>query len=514
MAGSFVEARLKNICLVREDRQILRNIDWTIRPGERWLLAGGNGAGKTQLLKLIAGAVWPTPTGKEVREYFWRNEHWPSPLEVQHEIAYVGPERQDKYERYGWNFTAARIIGTGLYRTDIPLDKLNDEDQRTIARLLKRLSIEHLADREFLTLSYGERRLTLLARALATRPKLLLLDELLNGLDVTNHAAAMKWLESTGRSPLPWVLATHRFEDLPSIATHALVLQKGRVIYSGKFADAPLDKWLERPVMRKPAGSHAVSGKSRRSSAIDSDGARRADPSTTQRPRIVRLTNAAVFLDERQVLEGITLTLNAGDCWVVHGPNGSGKSTLLRAIYGDYGIADVGQIERKGVEPGVPIQLFKQKVGFVAPHLQADHPQELSVAEVVQSGRHASIGLNDRPTATDQSAARSALEFFGLAKFETRTLRELSYGQLRRVLFARAWVNHPELLLLDEPFAGIDAPTRRFLLEHVDQLLASGTTVMIATHHREEWPHRATHELELRNGRAVYCGVVRSQGIA
>jgi molybdate transport system ATP-binding protein len=106
------------------------------------------------------------------------------------------------------------------------------------------------------------------------------------------------------------------------------------------------------------------------------------------------------------------------------------------------------------------------------------------------------------------------LEFFGLAKLETRTLRELSYGQLRRVLFARAWVNHPELLLLDEPFAGIDAPTRRFLLEHVDQLLASGTTVMIATHHREEWPHRATHELELRNGRAVYCGVVRSQGIA
>lgn len=519
MAGSFVEARLKNIRLAREGRPILRDIEWTIRPGERWLLAGGNGAGKTQLLKLIAGAVWPTPTGQEQRHYFWRNEFWPSPLEVQHEIAYVGPERQDKYERYGWNFTVARVIGTGLYRTDIPLDELTAADQQTIARLLKRLSIGHLAEREFLTLSYGERRLTLLARALASRPKLLLLDELLNGLDATHHAAAMKWLESTDRSRLPWVLATHRFEDLPSIATHALVLQKGRILYSGEIGAAPLDRWLEKPQAGRRAHGRLNAGRRRarstreHSNKSSRDRAGHASHTTdVNRSQVVRLTNASVYLDERQVLEGISLTLSAGDCWVVHGPNGSGKSTLLRAIYGDHGIADVGSIERKGIEPGVPLQLFKQKVGLVAPHLQADHPQELTVAEVVQSGRHASIGLNDPPSAADIAAARSALAFFGLARFETRTLRELSYGQLRRVLFARAWVNHPELLLLDEPFAGIDAPTRRFLLEHVDELIARGTTVMIATHHKEEWPHAATHELELRSGRTAYCGPLRLAG--
>jgi molybdate transport system ATP-binding protein len=269
-----------------------------------------------------------------------------------------------------------------------------------------------------------------------------------------------------------------------------LVLQKGRVVYSGEIGAAPLDRWLERP----------------RGSARP---ARQQPPQSTRSP-LVKLTNAAVWLGERPVLEGISLTLNAGECWVVHGPNGSGKSTLLRAIYGDHGIADVGSIERKGIVPGVPLQLFKQKVGLVAPHLQADHPQELTVAEVVPSGRHASIGLNDRPTAKDKSAAQSALGFFGLASFETRTLRELSYGQLRRVLFARAWVNHPELLLLDEPFAGVDAPTRNFLLEHVEQLIAAGTSVMIATHHREEWPRGATHERELQKGRTVYGGPIRS----
>ena len=85
----YVEVRLANVRLEREGRTILDDVSWTIRPGERWVLAGGNGAGKTQLLKLIAGAVWPSPTGREVRqhspapthmrsrEYRWRGELWP-----------------------------------------------------------------------------------------------------------------------------------------------------------------------------------------------------------------------------------------------------------------------------------------------------------------------------------------------------------------------------------------------------------------------------------------------------
>jgi molybdate transport system ATP-binding protein len=538
MAGSFVEARLKNIRLVREGRSILRNVDWMIRPGERWVLAGGNGAGKTQLLKLISGAVWPTPTGRESRVYHWKGEDWKSPFEVQDEIAYVGPERQDKYERYGWNHSVERIVGTGLYRTDIPLDPLSDADHRKIALLLRRLSIQHLVGRPFLTLSYGERRLTLLARALAAQPKLLLLDELLNGLDTDNRTSAMRWLESTGTSKLPWVLATHRLADLPSVATHALVLERGAIRYSGTITKAPLDRWLEMPAraLRNPArAAHkppnltaAEASKGTASLAAAHDRAIRGsalsprdvplarDSMQSAKRRVdksgaplVRLTNASVYLSERRVLEGISLTLGRGDCWVVHGPNGSGKSTLLRAIYGDHAIAFGGSIERDGIVKGVPLEIFKRRIGFVAPHLQADHPQEMTVAEAVQSGRHASIGLNDPPTSTDRAAGRSALAFFGLARFEPRTLRELSYGQLRRVLFARAWINRPELLLLDEPFAGIDAPTRRSLLRHVEQLISRGTTVMMATHHREEWPHGATHELELRGGRGLYSGPIR-----
>jgi molybdate transport system ATP-binding protein len=217
-----------------------------------------------------------------------------------------------------------------------------------------------------------------------------------------------------------------------------------------------------------------------------------------------------VYLDEHRVLENLSFEVRRGDFWVVHGHNGSGKTTLLRTLYGDHGVASGGRIERAGIAPGVPLQEFKQRVGIIAPHLQADHPQELTVATVVQSGRHASIGLNYAASAADRAAATRALEFFGAADLASRTLKELSYGQLRRVLFARAWACLPKLLLLDEPFSGLDSPTRLSLMEHLGAIAASGTAVVMTTHYRSEWPAYANYELELVGGRAVYCGPVRS----
>jgi molybdate transport system ATP-binding protein len=134
------------------------------------------------------------------------------------------------------------------------------------------------------------------------------------------------------------------------------------------------------------------------------------------------------------------------------------------------------------------------------------------VSEVVQSGRHASLGLDAPPSRADRAAAERSLAAFGLASLARRTVRELSYGQLRRVFFARAWVNRPRLLLLDEPFSGIDAATRADLLARLDALVADGVTIVMATHHREEWPRAVTHELELRSGRVRFRGPVRARG--
>ena len=490
----FIEARVRGARLERGGRAVLREVSWTIRPGQRWVLVGANGAGKTQLLKLVAGLVWPTPDRPGVREYLWRGERWRTPQQVREEIAYLGPELQDKYARYGWNHTVEQVVATGVHRCDIPLRPLDEPERRVVARTLRRLRIESLATRRFLTLSYGERRLALLARALASRPKLLLLDELLSGLDEHNRARALRWLQSTAGTALPWVLATHRAEEVPSSATHALILERGRVLYRGPRRRAPLARRLQT-------------------------GVRRAAPSSSPRVRshvarqpgrvLVRLRDASVYLDEHVALQEVTLTLRAGEFWVVHGHNGAGKTTLLRTLYGDHGVAAHGRIERAGIRPGVALQSFQRRVGLVAPHLQTDHPQYLTVAEVVQSGRHASIGLNEAPSAADRAAARRAMRKFDLLALATRTLRELSYGQLRRALFARAWVRRPALLVLDEPFAGLDVSTHEDLRARVEQLASDGVAVVMTAHRRSEWPHCATHELELAGGKVRYVGPVR-----
>jgi molybdate transport system ATP-binding protein len=493
---AWMEVRLKGVDVARGDRRVLQGINWNILPGQRWVLVGANGAGKTQLLKVIAGSVWPEPAA--VRSYRWGRERRGSPYEAQDEIAYVGPERQDRYERHGWNHSVTQVIGTGIHRTDIPLDPLTAADERVIGSLLKRLDITGLAGRRFLTLSYGERRMVLLARALAARPRLLLMDELLNGLDATRHEIALRFLSSLRRSRLPWVLSVHRLEDVPASATHALLLDAGRITYRGCLRRAPLAQWFSRAARLKGAAQSA-----------SRPGRKAPAASRAAGMALVSLRHAHVFLDGHPALKDLTLTVRQGECWVIHGRNGSGKSTFIRMLYGDHAVAAGGRVEREGIRPGVPLELFKLQTGLVAPHLQADHPRGLTVSEVVQSGRHASIGLNDRPTATDRAAARMALKFFDLPGFEQRELVELSYGQLRRVLFARAWINRPRLLLLDEPYSGVDAPTRHALMGHVDGLIAAGVTVIIATHNREEWPAAATHELELVHGTAAWCGPVR-----
>jgi len=506
--GRYVAVHLERLKLQRGDRAVLHDVSWSIKPHQRWVLAGGNGAGKTQLLKVIAGSVWPTPDS--VRRYVYQDERWLTPAGVAGEIAYLGPERQDKYERYGWNHTVMEVVGTGLHRSDIPLAKLSTADRTRIRGILTRLAILPLERRPFLTLSYGERRLALVARALAAAPKLLLLDELLNGLDPTNHARAVRWLNGSARSALPWVLSTHRLEDIPGSVTHALVLEAGRIVYRGAVGGAPLSRWLARTAPRaalsSPALDRVAQGASDRASDRNSG---RVSGRSAGDPWLIRLSDASVFLDYRPVLSDLTLEIRAGQCWVVHGRNGSGKSTLLRTLYGDHGVAHGGTLQRAGIEPGVPLEIFKQRVGIVAPHVQSSHPQHLSVTEVVQSGRHASIGLNAAPSRADRAAARRALAALGLTALASRTLRELSYGQLRRVLFARALVNLPVLLLLDEPFTGIDAPTRALLAHEIDTLTARGTTTVLATHHRQEWPPGTTHELELRAGRIAYAGPVR-----
>jgi molybdate transport system ATP-binding protein len=477
---------IRHLGLKLGGRTILRDLNWRIRPGERWVLLGANGAGKTQLLKLLSGDVWPMPGPDGQRRYHWRGEWLSEPYGVKEEIAYIGAERQDRYEHYAWNHRVLAVVGTGLNRTDIPLHPLNQEARQSLLRLLERLKIEALASRRFLTLSYGQRRLVLLARALAWRPALLLLDEPFNGLDEENRARALAILHGLRSRSLPWVIATHRAEDIPKSATHLARLEGGQLSACGPIRARDRGTRILRPLTLPAPAKHVARG----------------EP-------LLYLRNAWVWLEQRPVLRRLNFQVSSGECWVVHGANGSGKSTLLRALYGDLGVASQGELRRRGIVPGVPLSEFKRRVGYIAPELQSLHALYLPVTDIVVSGLHSSIGIDLQPSARERQLALRSLAMCGAAALRNRTARELSYGQLRRVLFARALVRAPDILLLDEPYAGLDAPTRAALRARIERAHAKGATILLVSHHPQEWPVHTTHELELDAGAALYCGPLR-----
>jgi molybdate transport system ATP-binding protein len=481
-----LEVVLRQLHLQRGGRSILQAINWRLRAGQRWVLVGGNGAGKTQLLKIVAAAVWPDPAtrgARPARRYRWRGLWHDGTRDVLAHIAYLGPERQDRYARYEWNFSVAELVATGFDRVDIPERAMNESRRRKVLRILRSLGLETLADRRILEISSGERRLVLLARALASRPALLLLDETLTHLDAQNERRLRRWFAATPRSGPAWVLSTHRPDHMPESATHALVLRGGRVLAAGVRRHAVVQKALAR-VLGPPAGNRTR----RAATAVDSRRAART---------LVAIAHGELWLEGRLILRNIELRLRAGECWVLTGSNGSGKTTLLRALYGDFPFALGSRILRTGVRPGEALQNFRLRCGFVAPQLQTDYPRQSTVLETVVSGWQASYGLNEAPDAAALAAAAEALKFWRLASWSRRRLVELSYGQVRRVLFARAWIRAPQVLLLDEPFAGLDAHQRALIARRIEHARAAGAAILMASHHRDEWPTTCTGVLRI-----------------
>ncbi len=233
LAGSArMSARLSvslhAVSVRRGQKWALRDIDLQLHDGERWALIGENGSGKTQLLKLLAADVWPTPTGREQRIYrIGRREL--DVIEAKPHIAYIGAELQDKYTRYGWDLAVRHLIATGLHRTDLLLRPVTAAQRRRIDSTLRACGLTRLAARRFSSLSYGQKRLALLARALVQAPDWLLLDEFYNGLDSQYRRRIDRVLDAARAAGRSWIASAHRAADVPRGTDGVIELRAGRL---------------------------------------------------------------------------------------------------------------------------------------------------------------------------------------------------------------------------------------------------------------------------------------------
>lgn len=203
------------------------------------------------------------------------------------------------------------------------------------------------------------------------------------------------------------------------------------------------------------------------------------------------------------MLPAVDFAICAGEFTAIVGPNGSGKSTLVKSILG-LATLHAGELTLFGT----PADHFSQRwrIGYVPQRHTVAGPIPATVTEVVSSGRLARAGLFRPFGGADRTAVTDALERVGISDLARRPVHQLSGGQQRRVLIARALASDAELLLLDEPTAGVDVDAQAALVDVLGELSRQGVTIALVTHDLEPFSSHLTRVVWVSHGRIEYDG--------
>ncbi|MBZ3900637.1 metal ABC transporter ATP-binding protein [Streptomyces brasiliscabiei] len=217
---------------------------------------------------------------------------------------------------------------------------------------------------------------------------------------------------------------------------------------------------------------------------------------------VISLRGVRAELGSRTVLRGIDLTVHRGEVVALLGANGSGKSTAVRAVIGQVPIGD-GEIELFGT----PRRRFREwrRLGYVPQRTTAAGGVPATVTEIVASGRLSRTRLGILRKA-DHAAIRHALEMVGMADRAKDSVNALSGGQHQRVLIARALASEPELLIMDEPMAGVDLASQEVLAATLREQVAKGTTVLLVLHELGPLEPLIDRAVVLRDGCVTHDG--------
>ncbi len=426
---------------------------WALRAGERWWVQGPNGCGKSSFLRLIAGQLWPASGQHTYRRFSFDDTVTWSPMAAKQRMVLLNPERQNRYLHQDWDLTAAEVIGTGFLDTDILHETLTPDEYTILCSVMDQLGIIALHDRLFLELSQGERRKVLIARALVRDPDVLLLDEFAEGLDTSAQQELWYQLSELSERGKAIVLTTHR----PT----ALGLDGWRTLRIGATM---------RPQERQARAATEMV----------------MEPPPTSAPLVE--VRGDLYLEGKLLAEKIDWQVYEGEHVALLGANGCGKTSLLRLLWGELHLALGGEVVHFQ-DPKLIITDIREHVSLFVPDMHGWFEPHVLVEDVILSGCFSTIGLIDRPTADHRATVRGIAKAFGIEDFLERAMGTLSYGQTRKVLLARAMVREPRLLLLDEPFDGLDPDAHEILAEQLLQSVSEvGSTIVLTTHHESDIP--------------------------
>lgn len=457
-------------------------INLHIEKGEQIAIVGDNAAGKSRLVEVLTG-------------------HYPLLLnEVQFDFS---PSKSslvsDNLKYISFRDSYGEQDGTYYYQQRWNQHDIA-EDTPKVGQLLKSntfsqmFHLDELADKYIISLSSGELRKFQMAKALATKPRILILDNPFIGLDAQTRKDFRNLLETlTREANMLVILVLSKRDDIPDFITHVLPVEGLRLLpkmrleeYRKQYAAIPrpelseeIKDWIaDLPVRElKESDFYPHNG-----------------------GEILRFRDVSIRYGERTILQPLNWTVHEGERWALSGPNGSGKSTLLSLVCADNPQAYACNIELFGHRRGTgeSIWQIKKHIGYVSPEMHRAYLKDIPSIDVVASGLCDSVGLYVRPKPEQKQTCLDWMRVFGVDGVAEKSFLQLSSGEQRLCLLARAFVKDPELLILDEPLHGLDDRNRSLVRQIIKQFcLRKHKTLVMVTHYQEELPDCITHSLHL-----------------
>lgn len=505
-AGAEVPVRLAHVTLRYGDSVALDDVTLEVCRGERVCVLGANGSGKSTLASVICGLLAPDEGGVELAGHAVCTGGVPDLAAYRDARRQLGLVFQNPDDQIVTS-VVADDVAFGPENLGVPRAQISVR----VARELRRVAMEKYAHADPSRLSGGQRQRVCIAGALAMEPAVLVLDEPSSLLDVRGRAAIMRVMGRLAAAGATLVHVTH-FMDEALAADRVVVMQHGHValegtpdeVFAAKNAqviealglEMPFEARLAVALRQAEAAGGAIAAPDASSDEKPAACAPAAEP-------LAILARDLVFSygPDAQALDGVSLEVPARATTAIVGQTGSGKSTLLRLLCG-LEAADAGSLTVCGINAATKRgrRQVRRAVGYVMQHPERQLFAQ-TVAEDVAFGPR-NQGLS---AAEVERRVTHALDLVGLADRRDASPFELSGGQQRLAAIAGVLAMEPELLVLDEPIAGLDPRGRARLRALMADLAAHGVTLLQVTHSMED-AARADHVVVLDQSHVLAAG--------
>jgi molybdate transport system ATP-binding protein len=460
-------------------------LNWQMNEGEVWTVLGPNGSGKSYFARVIGGeynlqqGTLSFPFMDEISKLSGSTTRRPQSL-----IKTIAFNSVFSIADFEGSYYQQRFNSSENEMSPCVSDIFSDSDFQQFRQMSSLLEMKRIRDRRLMQLSSGELRKLLIAKSLLEHPRMLILDHPFMGLDEASRHQLNDFLHDLVQKGLQLFFLVPSESEIPSCTTHLLKMNEGRIEYSGAINQSSGE------VPSPSIGNMNV------------DWSSFPDSSSTFGDEMVRMENVDISYGSYLINRDINWTIRRGEKWALLGPNGSGKSTLLSYIFADHPQAYSKKLFLFGRKRGSGESIWdiKRGIGYTSSEMHLYYKQNISCLKVVASGFFDTIGLYRQCNDSQIAVARYVMQLLYIDYLAEQSFLRISSGEQRMTLFARSFVKNPELLILDEPFHGLDDHNKRLCL----QLLAAYSaqpekSLVFVTHHKDEIPTYVDKYLMLKS---------------